>query len=141
MCARPECAYAITDFETVTVTITNNEPDATVVYEVYCDGELIDGGEFTGDQYSFTVTGPGYYVIHAVATMQGYLDSPDGGVFFWIMPNDTPPVGIDELANGKQIANVRYFNSLGQEMQEVNGVTIVVTTYTDGTTSTAKVLK
>ena len=141
MCARPECGYAITDFETVTVTITNNEPGATVVYEVYCEGELIESGEFTGDQYAFTVTGPGSYVVHAVATMQGMLDSPDGGVFFVILPNDTPPVGIDELTNGKQIANVRYFNSLGQEMQEVNGVTIVVTTYTDGTTSTAKVLK
>ncbi|MBR6432304.1 MAG: DUF2436 domain-containing protein, partial [Muribaculaceae bacterium] len=53
-CERPECAYAITDFETVTVTITNNEPGATVVYEVYCEGELIDSGEFTGDEYAFT---------------------------------------------------------------------------------------
>jgi hypothetical protein len=30
---------------------------------------------------------------------------------------------------------------MGQEMQEANGLTIVVTTYTDGTTSTAKVMK
>ena len=29
----------------------------------------------------------------------------------------------------------------GQEMQEANGVTIVVTTYTDGTTSAVKVMK
>ena len=41
-CARPECAYAITDFETVTVTITNNEPEATVVYSVYRGEELIE---------------------------------------------------------------------------------------------------
>ena len=129
------------NFETVTVTITNNEPGATVVYEVYCEGELIDSGEFTGDEYAFTVTGPGSYVVHAVATMQGMLDSPDGGVFFVILPNDTPPVGIDEIANGKTVAGVRYFNALGQEMQDVNGMTIVVTTYTDGTTSTAKVIK
>ena len=140
-CERPDCAYAITDFETVTVTITNNEPGATVVYEVYCEGELIDSGEFTGDEYAFTVTGPGNYIVHAVATMQGMKDSPDGGVFFVILPNDTPPVGIDEIANGKTVAGVRYFNALGQEMQEVNGMTIVVTTYTDGTTSTAKVVK
>jgi hypothetical protein len=49
--------------------------------------------------------------------------------------------GIDEVANDKQIAGVRYFNVAGQEMPEANGLTIIVTTYTDGTTSTAKVMK
>ena len=73
--------------------------------------------------------------------MPGYLDSPDGGVFFTILPNDVPPVSIDELVNGKTVAGVRYFNALGQEVNEINGMTIVVTTYTDGTTSTAKVMK
>ena len=32
-------------------------------------------------------------------------------------------------------------NMAGQEMQEANGMTIVVTTYTDGTTSAVKVMK
>ena len=45
------------------------------------------------------------------------------------------------MVNGKTVAGVRYFNAMGQEMQEANGLTIVVTTYTDGTTSTAKVMK
>ena len=54
------------------------------------------------------------------------------------MPDYT---GIDELLNGKTVAGVRYFNMAGQEMQEANGVTIVVTTYTDGTTSAVKVIK
>ena len=53
----------------------------------------------------------------------------------------TPETGINEMVNGKSIANVRYFNMAGQEMQEANGVTIVVTTYTDGTTSAVKVMK
>ena len=48
--------------------------------------------------------------------------------------------GIDEIA-GKAVAGVRYFNVAGQEMQEANGLTIVVTTYTDGTTSAVKVVK
>ena len=48
---------------------------------------------------------------------------------------------VNELVNGKTVANVRYFNVAGQEMQEANGMTIVVTTYTDGTTSTVKVMK
>ena len=53
----------------------------------------------------------------------------------------TYPTGIDEMMGGKTVAGVRYFNMAGQEMQEANGVTIVVTTYTDGTTSAVKVMK
>ncbi len=48
---------------------------------------------------------------------------------------------LNEVAGGKQVAGVRYYNMAGQEMTEANGLTIVVTTYTDGTTSTAKVIK
>ena len=50
-------------------------------------------------------------------------------------------VGVDELNANKTVAGVRYFNLAGQEMQQANGVTIVVTTYTDGTTSAVKVIK
>ena len=49
--------------------------------------------------------------------------------------------GVNELANGKTVAGVRYFNMAGQEMKEANGMTIVVTTYTDGTSSAVKVMK
>ena len=141
-CERPECAYAITALETVTVTMTNNQPDATVFWSVVdADGNIIDSGEFMGDSQEINVNGPGTYTVHCYAHIDGWLDSPDGGVFFTIMPNDEPPTGISELVNGKQIAGVRYFNAAGQEMPEANGMTIVVTTYTDGSTSTAKVVK
>ena len=49
--------------------------------------------------------------------------------------------GVNELNGEKAVAGVRYFNLAGQEMQEANGMTIVVTTYTDGTTSAVKVMK
>ena len=146
----PNSGYAITGTEVATVTITNREEGATVYYALYAAdenhqpvGEPIQEGSFTGDSYSFDVTGDGSYVVVAYAHIDGKNDSADGGVFFTILENEQPPVpsGIDELANGKQIAGVRYFNMAGQEMQEVNGITIVVTTYTDGTTSTAKVMK
>ena len=52
-----------------------------------------------------------------------------------------PWTSINEMNAGKTVAGVRYFNMAGQEMQEANGVTIVVTTYTDGTTSAVKVVK
>ena len=141
-CHAPNCGYEITGFETATVTITNNEPGATVYYDVYFNGELVPElcGSFEGDEFSFNVTGDGRYDIVAIAKMEGYKDSTEGGVWFFIQENETP-VGISELVNGKQIAGVRYFNALGQEVQSANGVTIVVTTYTDGTTSTAKVVK
>ena len=48
---------------------------------------------------------------------------------------------IEEMNASKAVAGVRYFNMAGQEMQEANGMTIVVTTYTDGTTSAVKVMK
>ena len=51
------------------------------------------------------------------------------------------PTSINEMNGGKAVAGVRYFNMAGQEMQEANGMTIVVTTYTDGTTSAVKVMK
>ena len=47
--------------------------------------------------------------------------------------------GLNEMAPNKQVANVRYYNyQTGQEIQQPNGMTIVVTTYTDGSTSTVK---
>jgi hypothetical protein len=48
---------------------------------------------------------------------------------------------VEEIDANREVAGVRYYNLAGQEMREANGVTIVVTTYTDGTTSTSKVIK
>ena len=68
----------------------------------------------------------------------------DRYAYVWTIPEvaqAAPVTGIEEKASDKQVASVRYFNAVGQEMQEANGVTIVVTTYSDGTTSTIKVMK
>ena len=48
---------------------------------------------------------------------------------------------VNEVATSKTVASTRYYNMAGQEMQQANGMTIVVTTYTDGTTNVAKVIK
>ena len=53
----------------------------------------------------------------------------------------TNTTAVEELDATKAVAGVAYFNMAGQQMQEANGVTIVVTTYTDGSTTTAKVIK
>ena len=50
---------------------------------------------------------------------------------------------VEELINdvNKMVAGVRYYNIMGQEMKEANGITIVVTTYTDGSHSAVKIIK
>ena len=52
-----------------------------------------------------------------------------------------PSSDVDELVAGKQVAGVRYYNLAGQEMAQPNGLTIQVTTFTDGTRTTTKVIK
>ena len=77
------------------------------------------------------------YVVVATAKEDGKYESAPAQMNITIAKWD----GVDELVNGKTVAGVRYFNMAGQEMQEANGMTIVVTTYTDGTTSAVKVMK
>jgi len=49
---------------------------------------------------------------------------------------------VEDINTNKAVASVRYYNLAGQESAEaMSGVNIVVTTYADGTTSTAKVVK
>ena len=136
-CVRPNSAYEITGEDTATVTISNCEEGATLVFDVYRDDELIWKGSLNGEELSFDVVGYGEYVVHAVAKLKGKDDSPDGGVFFLIWDG----AGISELVNGKTVASVRYFNVAGQEMPQADGMTIVVTTFTDGSTTTSKVVK
>ena len=57
----------------------------------------------------------------------------------WLYPGEDTKV--NEMNAGKTVANVRYFNIAGQEMAQPEGMTIKVTTYTDGTTSAVKVVK
>ena len=51
------------------------------------------------------------------------------------------PSSVNEVNAGKTVAGVRYYNMAGQEVAQPTGMTIQVTTYTDGTTSAVKVMK
>jgi len=51
------------------------------------------------------------------------------------------PTAVDEVNAGKTVSNVRYYNLAGQEMTQPSGMTIQVTTYSDGTTNAVKVFK
>ena len=68
-------------------------------------------------------------------------DQLQDGTRYYVYCAQGPQTDVDEVNAAKTVAGVRYFNLAGQEMQEANGMTIVVTTYTDGTTSAVKVMK
>ena len=112
----------------VTITATG---DGDV--KLYVNGELVDNPcQIDRGEEDITVT------VVATAKEEGKLMSTTEEMTIVITKKDS---GIDELLGNKTIANVRYFNMAGQEMSEAKGVTIIVTTYTDGTHSTAKVIK
>ena len=52
-----------------------------------------------------------------------------------------PAIALDEFGVGKQVADVRYYNLAGQEVAQPDGLTIQVTTFTDGSRSAVKVVK
>ena len=70
-----------------------------------------------------------------------YQYYPGGHLTVYRLTNGSGDV--EEIINdtNKIVAGVRYYNIMGQEMKEANGITIVVTTYTDGSHSAVKVIK
>ena len=122
----------------ITTTMDENNVYVHVAWPT-STGEQIFEGEYTyprGDEdYSRTVVAyttenyPYRESAHATYT----VEVPKKVV--------TPPTSIEEILNSENVASVRYFNMAGQEMQEAEGMTIVVVTYTNGTTSAIKVMK
>lgn len=124
--------YHVTDMFRLNVddiALTYTEvPDWIYVYDLNQTNYTIEG---LSPETAYEVQVQG---IDAEGTTSEWTES----TVFVTLPDIT---GIDELNGDKQVASRRYFNAAGQEMRQANGVTIVVTTYTDGSTSTAKVLK
>ena len=116
------------------VTITETE-DSDLYYR-YCK----DNGEWS-DWILYDGVVPfeedGYYQVEAYAIANGKAESSHVSCSFTVDQH----TGLDELNGEKAVAGVRYFNVAGQEMAQPSGLTIVVTTYTDGTASAVKVMK
>ena len=137
------------------VTIQTNTED--VVVEGIIEGAAADHGTvtlYTVDEEgvrhevenpeSFAREDEDYVVtVIAVATYENgeVMESEPVAVTITKKEQQPDPTSINEMNGGKTVASVRYFNMAGQEMQEANGMTIVVTTYTDGTSSAVKVMK
>jgi len=130
-------AYQVTATPVISFETTEDEVIITAAGDgevlLYVNGELVDN-PYTIARGDEDVT----VEVYATAKEVGKLMSTSEVTEILIPKKDS---GVDELLGNKTIANVRYFNMAGQEMNEVNGATIIVTTYTDGTRSTVKVIK
>ncbi len=116
------------------VEIIPTEPSVIYYRVQYPDGSWTEWAEY---ENILSFTGDGKYRVEAYAVAAGKLKSEDIAYEFVV----APMTGIEEMNADKQVAGVRYFNMAGQEMQQAEGLTIVVTTYTDGSTSAVKVIK
>ena len=120
------------------VTFKNGEADPNADIE-YCLGDpTVEANWMPYTGAPVVITEDGSHTVYARATATGKATSEVADRTFELNQTAT---SVNELVNGKTVAGVRYFNMAGQEMQEANGITIVVTTYTDGTTSAVKVIK
>lgn len=117
------------------------EDDMTEIpYSIYSDGYDVTDHVvyFYGTNYSewpiFTwrIGIQVYYTYHGVKTASDI-------VYLEVFPN--PYSGVEEMNADKTVASVRYYNMAGQEMAQPQGLAIKVTTYSDGTSSTVKVMK
>ena len=124
-------------YNAYTVTLIETEP-STIYYRI---GIMVDGDYVYGEWMEYTgemnFTEEGTYMIEAYAVAENKLPSEH----IWDGFTVSKVVDVEELMAGKTVASVRYFNAAGQEMQQANGLTIMVTTYTDGTSSAVKVVK
>ena len=109
-----------------------------IPYSIYSDGYDITDHVvyFYGTNYSewpiFTwrIGIQVYYTYHGVKTASDI-------VYLEVFPN----TAINEVSAGKTVANVSYYNLAGQKVTQPQGMTIKVTTYTDGSSSKIKVIK
>ena len=126
--------YAINEGHAYCIEITPTEP-STIYYRLQdADGNLTAWMTY---DFPVTISAAGEYRIEAYAQANGKQPSSHVTHDFSV----DKATGISETAAGKLIVNKRYLNVMGQEIGQPEGLTIVVTTYSDGSTSTVKVMK
>ena len=120
-----------------------NRPDVNFYFMI--NGKRYGAEELTETVLGYAMQNPltegaeDYYCVPVGFSYTLGVAYKDGD--YYVYAAISKATGVDELNAEKAVAGVRYFNMAGQEMQEANGMTIVVTTYTDGTTSAVKVMK
>lgn len=140
---------------------------ANVVWAVYNEHD----GAFYIPEHQGSVNAQGFYAAFCVDYSLNSVDNPeltDGSVYsfealvkeetrstpiygaistkFVVYPLDLDATkvatGVNDVNSAKEVKGVSYFNMMGVESaQPFDGVNIMVTTYTDGTSSAAKVIR
>jgi len=101
------------------------------------EGNVIARAE-DGNYYSLDHTKE--YFVYSAGKIRGSFHFDDMYSDVNLVINNL--TAIEEVDASKAVASVAYYNLAGQQSSElVDGVNIVVTTYTDGTRTTAKVIK
>ena len=121
--------------------ITVETTDSTVIITATGEGEVLlyVDGEPVENPYTIT-RGEEEVTVTVTATAQEgdkLMNSVTQQVLIPAIEGDA----VEELLAGKTVAGVRYYNMMGQEMTAVRGATLVITTYTDGSTCVTKVMK
>ena len=96
-------------------------------------GTAMDNMLFEGEGFYTLPVGYNYNIGVAI-------DPFDDGCYY-VYAAQANFTNVNELSADKTVVGVRYYNVMGQEMAQPQGMTIQVTTYTDGTTSSVKVVK
>ena len=126
-----------TPYYTNDVRINFTESTADLVL-TDADGNVIAPAQ-DGNYYSLDHTKTYTLTIDGETTQEITFDNIYTDVDVEINKEST---AINEISGNKTVAGVVYYNLAGQQSaQPVNGVNIVVTTYSDGSTTTAKVIK
>ncbi len=141
------------DYLTYSV-FTDNDELFTFDYDTYGPGNGFDA-DMTEIPYGYS--GYDFYLrrVYFYRTNQG-----DNPMFTWriglqlnytvdgvtnksdiVYLNVYPHTAVNELNATKDVTAVRYYNVAGQEMARPSGLTIQVTTYSDGTSTATKVMK
>ncbi|MBQ9555355.1 MAG: hypothetical protein IJV05_03940 [Muribaculaceae bacterium] len=139
-------ATCVPEYGDVEVEFILDEPfeynGKNLLVQVECIETSGDWGQtyFFGDGFDESYVS--YYMIPGAAEDGGDAMDISGYIpMATFMYEAGDPTAVSEINSDKAVAGVRYYNMAGQEMQQANGLTIVVTTYTDGTTSAVKVMK
>lgn len=136
--------YNVTDgaFYLPSHTGSINVQEFKAAFNVDYSLNLVDNPELTsGAVYSFEAL-----VKEVAVPTTDAKSTSDASTKFVVYPLDLDAnkvaTGVNDVNSAKEVKGVSYFNMMGVESaQPFDGVNIMVTTYTDGTQSAAKVLR
>ncbi len=100
-----------------------------------------DATQYTGGEYQFTVPATGGYYFGLRSSAQEATKAYELKLK-QVSIDYVEQTGVSTVLAGKQVKQVRYYNVAGMESATpFSGINIVVTTYTDGSQSSTKLLK